>query len=406
MRVSCGVPLAPRAGVGRAHLVVGIASLAWLAPPLAHAQVHVGALDGRSWPEIVSDWVEDPGSQGSVVSLCLREEADRCLPCDRYELAIDPAIAVGACDPISGATSVLLVDRSALFDHTHAVPVPRSITVRARLATGTTAESVAPRAAGTGLGCSVSVRPYVRDLEHGTTVMLGPDAYDVRVARVHADVEPSADGGFVISSSDSAVTTFSYDVIERATGAVVLVGQATLACTAIADVPATEPGAVAPLPVALTAESVHALVRPVPASGGGIRLRPRDSAQAASEGLFVAAAAIGAASAIALLGIGIGTAMYTAPGCARYAGSFGVTPYGSTAPAPSAPVCIEMRPGRPSETPAELTWSMVGGLGLAAALGISALIVDALGRPSPDDPVRFDLAAGPTGASADLTLRF
>jgi hypothetical protein len=386
---------------GSARIVgcwVGLALL-WATPALAHADAHVTALDGRSWADVVSDWVEDTSSQGTAVSLCVREQADRCLPCGAYAISIDPAVAVGGCDPASGATSVLLVDRSALFDHSHAVPVPRAIAVRATLAGGTTTESVAPRSAGTGVGCSVRVRPYVRDLEHGSVVMLGPDAYDVVVAGMEATVEPSADGSFVVSSSDRITTTIAYDVVERATGAVVLVGHATLDCTAVADVPATAPGTVAPLPIA--SRRMGARTTPI-TMGGGIRTYPRDAHADVADGLVIAGAAIGAASAIALLGIGLGTLIHTAPDCVTFGAP---TPRGgpATGPGPSGVACTSFGPPHPSETPAELSWSMVGGLGLGLALGLASIVArDAMHEG--DLQLAIDL--GPNGGGVMLGARF
>jgi hypothetical protein len=243
------------------------------------------------------------------------------------------------------------------------------------------------------------VRPYVRDLEHGTIVMLGPDAYDVVVARMRASVSPSADGSFVISSTDQTITEIEYDVVERATGAVVLVGHATLGCTAVADVPATAPGSVAPIPLAPRRETRARAPAPM---GSGIHVRPRHPRSDVADGLVITGTAIAAASAVALLGIGIGTGLHTMGTCLD--GMPVIRGGGPTAIGSVDATCRHRGPPHPSETPAELTWSMVGGIGIGLVIALASLAVrDAIGE---DDDVRLTLDVGPSGGAAGLALHF
>lgn len=386
-----------------------VAALALLGamPTSVLADARVTALDGRGWPDVIADLVQRLDSEGTEIPLCVRDDAGMCTPCGAYGLSFDAAGAsafeVGTCDAATGATYVRLAHRTALFDHDHAVPVPRPVAIHAALPGGETTESTTPRVAGSGLGCSVQVRPYVRDFEHGVLVYLGPDAYDVRVARMQVRVDPSEDGGFVLSSTDGASTVLSYDVIERATGSVVLVGRAMLACTSAADVPATAPGAVSPEP----AQAALALGSPTfAARASGMRIRPHDSSRDVARAVGVAGIALAAGSAITLIGIGLGTMIHVSPYCARYDRSASVTAYTGPTSSAAPPRCVDWVAGRPSETPAELTWAMVGTLGVGAFLGIASVIAQAL-MPSRDDRgPRMLVDVGPNGGSVGLALTF
>lgn len=391
--------------------LVGVLALLaplWAAPSLARADVRVTSADGRDWFEVMSDLAESLDSQGTSVALCARQDSGRCAPCGAYVLSFDAigaaAFEVGACDPATGATYVRLVDRSALFDHTHAVPVPRPIAIYAALARSATTERVTPRAAGSGVACSVSIRPYVRDLEHGVIVPLLPDAYDVRVARMRAQVDPSADGSFVISSTDGAGTELSYDVIERATGAVVLVGHATLSCTSAADVPATLPDAVSPIPTAR--RDALALAAPAVRRGGGIRVAPHDSDRDAAQTVGIAGLSVATVSVLTLLGIGLGTALHTSPDCVRVGPGVPHTTASGSSGSASPPVCLAWGPPHPSETPAELTWAVVGTLGAGVVLGVAGLIAQALLPPPRATDPRVLASVGPSGGMLGLTLAF
>jgi len=96
------------------------------------------------------------------------------------------------------ATRVHLIDRSALFDQTHDMPEPRAVTIRATVLHAVANSGVAAPS-GSALGCAARVRPFLRDLEHGTTRYLGPDRYDMHVDRAAIEVSQVGDG-FVLTS--------------------------------------------------------------------------------------------------------------------------------------------------------------------------------------------------------------
>jgi hypothetical protein len=200
----------------------------------ALADARVTTLSGTEWPDAVAALESDVTSQGRSLALCVRDDRTyACAPCGTYTLAFDEAgtqaFRVGRCDAATGASTVTLVDRSALFDHGHAVPRPRAITVRAAIVSSIETSGGAASTGGSALGCTARIRPYLRDLEHGTDVYLGPDQYDVRV--LHAQVEVNALGnGWMLASETRIDSEVDYDVIERSSGESVMTGHASLEC--------------------------------------------------------------------------------------------------------------------------------------------------------------------------------
>jgi hypothetical protein len=216
-------------------VVVGVV-LGWLclcAPGRALADVRVVTLDGRSFPDVVAGFQADLHSLGRSVQLCVRDESGACVPCGSYTLSFDEvgaqAFAMSACDERSRSTLVTLRDRGVLFDHSHAIPRPRAITLRAEIVRAIETTGGAASTGGSSVGCTARVRPYLRDLEHGTNVPLGPDEYDVRVT--HAGVEVTMIGnGWMLVSETQIASDVDYDVIERASGESVMRGHASLEC--------------------------------------------------------------------------------------------------------------------------------------------------------------------------------
>lgn len=224
------------------------ASVCSLAGSVARADAPVTTLEHGSWAASVTAMQTDVSSQGSAVSVCVHDASDpygACLPCGRYTLALDAsgqrAFAIGACDPRSGATRVTLVDRSALFDHGHVVPRPIPVTISAEILQSVSATGGAATTGGSALGCTASLRPYLRDLEHGTDVYLGPDRFRVHVLRAGIDVSTIGNGWMLVSST-RIDTDVDYEVIELASGETVLTGHASMVCASQTDTSATIPG--------------------------------------------------------------------------------------------------------------------------------------------------------------------
>lgn len=219
-------------GAGAAHAQVPIGVSADPATPLAA----VGSLDIRTlelgdWARAVEAMQTDPGWQGRTVRVVVVDPAGRRARCGRYRLALDAhaerAFERGACDPASGATALRLIHRAALFETDAGFPRPRTIRVRAVETREGVAEGAATPPAGTELRCHLAIRPYVVDLLNGRRVRATPDRFELR---------PVGDGVSVVAAGEewrarSSAVRIRYELIDRASGEVVLRDQARLECS-------------------------------------------------------------------------------------------------------------------------------------------------------------------------------
>lgn len=217
-------------------LSAGVAAILSLAPT-ARAQDGVLSIDvvgGPSWAETVAALEHDVSAQGTRLSLRVVDRHGQVAPCGYYALTFDEAgaraFSVGACDPATSATEVTLVSRTELFSHEGVVPTPRTIRLTATEVRRGDESGGAAQTGGAALDCSVGIRPYLDDLEHGTVVYLQRDRFDVRPADTSITVEAWSDG-WSLRGRARAELTIAYDVVERASGSVVLRSQATLVCT-------------------------------------------------------------------------------------------------------------------------------------------------------------------------------
>lgn len=205
----------------------------------ALAEASVTTLEHGAWPLAVAALQSDTHSEGTSVSVCVHDEgSESCAPCASYALTFDEigsaAFTLGACDARTGATRVTLRDRSALFDHAHVVPRPRTVTIQAAVVHSFATTGGAAVTGGSTLGCTARVRPFLHDLEHGTDVPLGPDRFHVVVR--HAAVAVSAVGdGWMFVSEERISSSVDYDVVEIASGEVVMTGHASLECASETD---------------------------------------------------------------------------------------------------------------------------------------------------------------------------
>ena len=252
--------------------LASLALVMFLHPDVARADTTVSTLERGPWPVAVTALQSDTGSEGSALSVCVHDEASAsCAPCGSYALSFDEAGAaafvIGACDPASGATQVTLVDRSALFDHAHVVPRPRAITIQASVVHSIATSGGAATTGGSSLGCTARLRPFLRDLEHGSVVYLEPEHF--RVVVQHAEVEVSALGnGWMLASETRIASDVDYDVVEIATGETVMSGHASLECASETDT--MRPGGTPTLEV--TPAQTH---QPVRVGYAGLPVSPR-----------------------------------------------------------------------------------------------------------------------------------
>lgn len=235
--------------------LITVALLTAFAPHAVAAQdsaLHIATLEQGGWPQTVAALEANPSAQGATVHVVVFDDAGHSAPCGHYGLTLDDAgaraFAIGQCDPMTSATALSLVSRTQLFAHDGPVPRPLAIRLFASEVRLGDAAGGAAMTGGAALDCSVGVRPYLDDLEHGGVVYLGPDRYEVRPHDTSIRVEVGASQWSLRARTRTSLT-IPYDVIERATGQVVISDQATLTCS---DRTST---ASAPPPV--TAEPVH-----------------------------------------------------------------------------------------------------------------------------------------------------
>lgn len=239
----------------RSSFTVLVTLLGLAAPAAAQeSALRIATLEHGSWPETVAALEADTAAQGSTVRAVVFDEGGHLAPCGRYALTLDDAgtraFAVGACDPTTNATALTLASRTSLFGHDGPVPRPLAIRLYATEVRLGDSSGGAAMTGGAALDCSVGVRPYLDDLEHGGIVYLGPDRYEVRPCDTSVRVDTAA-SNWSLHARASASMTLQYDVIERATGAVVLTDQATLTCgnlTAPSVPPTTRAATMTPAP--------------------------------------------------------------------------------------------------------------------------------------------------------------
>lgn len=205
-------------------------SIALLLPAAARAQLSVRTLEHGEWASSVAALQTDLGSQGRSIHVVVGR-AQRS-PCGSYQLALDDhasrAFDVGACDPSTGATELRLVDRLALFEIGDVVARPRRIGVAAiELRYGRAAGGASLRAE-TELRCSIAARPYLVDDATGERVLATPDRFELRPVGEGAVIEASGDDWTIRSGA----VRIEYELVDRASGEVVLHETVALRCGA------------------------------------------------------------------------------------------------------------------------------------------------------------------------------
>lgn len=233
-----------RLAVPLVAVCLAFASAALTIPVRAQeSALRIATLEHGAWPESVAALEADTRAQGATLHVVVFDDGGHLAPCGRYVLTFDDAgmraFSVGGCDAPTSATELTLASRAALFAHDGPVPRPLAIRMTATEVRVGDAAGGAAMTGGAALDCSVGVRPYLDDLEHGGVVYLGPDRYEVRPRDTSVRVDAAA-SNWSLHARASASVTIQYDVIERATGAVVLTDQATLTCGDLARPPGAQ----------------------------------------------------------------------------------------------------------------------------------------------------------------------
>lgn len=217
-------------------LVAALLSLgAFASPALAQdGELGIDVVGQPSWPDTVAALEHDASAQGRHFAVRVVDRTGHVAPCGFYALAFDEAGAraftIGACDPATSATDLTLVSRTDLFSHDGIVPRPRTIRLAATSLRRGDSSGGAAVTGGSSLDCSVGIRPYLDDIEHGTVVYLHRDRFDVRPADTTITVEDWTDG-WSLHGHSLASLHIQYDVVDRASGEVVLSSEAILTCS-------------------------------------------------------------------------------------------------------------------------------------------------------------------------------
>jgi hypothetical protein len=185
-----------------------------------------------TWNEALAALRADTGAQGRTIHVGVLS-GGTTVDCDHYRLVLDgaaqEAFRVGPCDRDKDETALVLDHRPALFDHHAHVPRPRTLSVTAVVTYAGTAVAGGGPQGGSALHCSWAVRPYLEDQEHGTRVLLTPEHYTLRSGSAWVAATPDA-AGWNLTTSEAATFHLEYEVVEKATGEVVVRQKMDLTC--------------------------------------------------------------------------------------------------------------------------------------------------------------------------------
>jgi len=203
----------------------------------AQAQIAPPGLDVRTvelgaWPGTVAALQTDLRSQGRTLHAEVTAHG-ATIPCSAYSLALDAAGArafeIGRCDPRTNATTLRLVDRSALFEPGSTVSRPRAIGIHASVLETADSSGGAATTGGADAHCEISVRPYIDDLEHGTRVYFVPGRFALQLRSTSVTAQTWGDG-WLVRGGDTALE-IAYDVVDTDSHDVVFHGLAQLVCS-------------------------------------------------------------------------------------------------------------------------------------------------------------------------------
>jgi hypothetical protein len=246
----------PRRAVVLALVSLGTLLLA----PSARAEEPVLTVRGLgTWDEALVALRADLSAQGRTIHVGVRS-GEKTVACDHYRLVLDAAaqeaFRVGPCDRDTDETVLVLDRRPALFDHHAHVPRPRTLSVTALVTYAGTAVARGGPQGGSALRCSWAVRPYLEDQEHGTRVLLTPEHYTLRSGSAWVAATPDA-AGWNLTTSEAATFHLEYEVVEKATGEVVVRQKMDLTCGPTPDAAPPAPPPAPPAPPAPLPFRVH-----------------------------------------------------------------------------------------------------------------------------------------------------
>jgi hypothetical protein len=192
-------------------------------------------VEGGSWASQIAALQAAPRAPGVAFHVrVVEDDTRRVVQCGRYALTLDApgaaALRLGACDPATGATEVLLVDRAALFVEADPVPMPVPVAVSAVAVRTGGAEGGAAPQAGVELRCVAAVRPFVADMLNGAFVYLTPDRYRLEPLDPRMRAEAQRDAWVVTTTAHDAVAEAAFRVVDARDGREVVRSRVAMQC--------------------------------------------------------------------------------------------------------------------------------------------------------------------------------
>jgi hypothetical protein len=234
----------------RTLVALSIALAGVLVTTRAHAEgLRIETQEHGSWAASVAALQVDRDSEGKTLHVHVRDgDNGRRLRCGTYTLSLDGnAFELGTCDPSSDATSVRLVRRRELFDHSESPPRPRAATITATRTETGGASGRAEGGGGSEAWCQAAVQPYMNDLENGGRVALTPQRYVLKPKSEGVEARP-AGNGWLLTVRRGTSLNVDYEVVDTKRGDVVLRDKVAMHCSSEGGLTPPVPDVVTPTP--------------------------------------------------------------------------------------------------------------------------------------------------------------
>lgn len=198
--------------------------------------LRIETLEERTWAAAVAALQHDRASEGHVIHVVVRDNDGARLHCGTYAIGLDVASSEAfqseGCDQATDTTALRLIHRSALFDHDHGdgISHPRAPRIVASRTQTGEASGGAKNGAESAVDCTVSVHPFIRDLENGNRIALVPGRYTLRAKSDDVKVVPAGDGWTFVAPRGTS-TTVEYFVTDAHKNDVVLNDRVSMNCS-------------------------------------------------------------------------------------------------------------------------------------------------------------------------------
>jgi hypothetical protein len=198
--------------------------------------LRIETLEERTWSAAVAALQHDRASEGHVVHVVVRDNDGTRLHCGTYAIGLDVASSEAfqseGCDQATDTTALRLIHRAALFEHQNgdAFSHPRAPRIVASRTQTGEASGGAKNGAESAVDCTVTVHPFIRDLENGSRIALAPGRYALRAKSDDVKVMPTEDGWTFVGPRGTT-TTVEYFVTDAHKNEVVLNDRVSMNCS-------------------------------------------------------------------------------------------------------------------------------------------------------------------------------